>query len=121
MNKKVTLSIALSLLMVLSATSAENKRSQLADDIETPDTLLGSDKDKVYGDEGLSLQPGGEQDNAINTPDALERSTQPKQKAISTKDKKIKKLKPKKSTASDKDKIMTDDIETPDPMFESFN
>ena len=121
MNKKVTLSIVLSLLMTLSATAAENKRSQLADDIETPDTLLGSDKGKVYGDEGISLQSGGDQDNAITTPDALERSTQPKQEVTSKKDKKIIKLKPKKSTKSGKDKIMTDDIETPDPMFESFN
>lgn len=120
MNKKVTLSIVLSLLVMLSATAAENKRPQLADDIETPDTLLGSDKNKAYGDEGVSLQSEGEQDNAITTPDALERSTQPKQKAISKPDEKVKEIKPKKSSSSGKDKIMTDDIETPDPMFESF-
>jgi len=120
MNKKVTLSIALSLLIMLSATAAENKGSpQLADDIETPDTLLGSDKNKVYGDEGVSLQSGGEQDNAITTPDALERSTQTKQKTVSGKDKKTKNIK-QKSIVSEKDKIMTDDIETPDPMFESI-
>ncbi|HEB67855.1 MAG TPA: hypothetical protein ENI93_07900 [Gammaproteobacteria bacterium] len=123
-----------------------DSRPELADEIETPDALLRSTDEKErkeqYGDEDIYISSEGEKENAIITPDPLERSVgsgerpegdirlrlepslDESDKAIEHPDPLLKTPKARgdnkpKSGRPSKDK--RDELETPDPLLDNMN
>jgi len=149
---KIVFNTAISALLLtcisLPVQAADRGHSELADDIEMPDDLLGNTEPaqhkKSYGTDKIMLQKSGDMHDDIVTPDQMEQSLQPEHKGKEVELKQLqrtteqdtalerpdelerkvsqenkKQTKPEKKPLFKREKMNKDELITPDPLMDS--